>query len=192
MVFSNGTSSSKGVCICFRYDLDYKISKFICDKKGRYIIARMEIQGQPYVLINFYALHSEKGQVKIFEEVSKHLTNMDITPDYKFICAEDWDLIFDATRDSFGGKAVLKCKAIFQLKSIMSDYDLVNIWRVRNPTLRKFTWRRKTSLQMSRLDFCLTSNDLQIGVDSYENFCLLSSDYSPIKLKLQTDLADDR
>ena len=74
----------------------------------------------------------------------------------------------------------------------MSDYDLVNIWRVRKSTLRKFTWRRKTPLQMSRLDFCLTSNDLQNGVDSCENFCPLSSDYSPVKLKLQTDLADDR
>ena len=66
MVCSNGTSSSKGVCICFRYDLDYKISKFICDKDGRYIIARMEIQGQPYVLINFYASNSEKVFLKKF------------------------------------------------------------------------------------------------------------------------------
>ena len=47
MLFSHGTSSSKGVCFCFWYDLDYNISEFICDKNGRYIIARMEIQGKP-------------------------------------------------------------------------------------------------------------------------------------------------
>ena len=91
----------------------------------------------------------------------------------KFICAEDWNLIFDATRDSFGGKAVLKRKVIFQLKSIMSSYDLVDIWRVRNPTLRQFKWRRKTPLQMSRRDFFLISYDLQFGVDSRENFVSL-------------------
>ena len=192
MLFSHGTSSSKGVCICFRYDLEYNISEFISDKNGRYIIARMEIQGKPYVLINCYAPNSEKGQVKIFKEIFQHLTNMDITPEYKFICAGDWNIIFDATRDAFGGKAVLKRKAIFQLKSIMSNYDLVDIWRVRNPTLRQFTWRRKAPLQMSRLDFFLISNDLQFGVDSCENLCPLSSDHSPVKLKLRTDLVDDR
>ena len=42
--------------------------------------------------------------------------------------------------EKYGGKAVLKHKAIFQLKGIMSNYDLVNIWRVHNPTLRQFTW----------------------------------------------------
>ena len=74
----------------------------------------------------------------------------------------------------------------------MSNFDLVDIWRVRNSTLRQFTWRRKTPLQMSRLDFFLISNDLQFGVKSCENLCLLSSDNSPIKLKLQTNSADYR
>ena len=189
--FSHGTSSSRGVCICFRYDLDYKIFEVINDKEGRYIIARMEIQGQPYVLINCYAPNSETGQVKIFKDISKQLADMDITPDYKYICAGDWNLIFDASMDSFGEKAVLKRKAIFQIKTIMSNFELVDIWRVRNPTLRQFTWRRKTPLQVSRLDFFLISNDLQFGVKSCENLCPLS-DHSPVKLKLQTDSADYR
>ena len=74
----------------------------------------------------------------------------------------------------------------------MSSYDLVDIWRLRNPTFRQFTWRRRTTLQMSRLDYFLISNDLQFGVDSCENLCPLSSDHSPVKLRLRTDLADDR
>ena len=99
----------------------------------------MEIQGQPYVLVNCYAPNSETGQVKIFKDISKQLAHMDITPDYKYICAGDWNLIFDASMDSFGKKAVLKRKAIFQIKTIMSNFELVDIWRVRNPTLRQFT-----------------------------------------------------
>ena len=130
--------------------------------------------------------------MKIFKDISKHLADMDITPDYKYICAGDWNLTFDASMDSFGEKAVLKRKAIFQIKTIMSNFDLVDIWRVRNPTLRQFTWRRKTPLQMSRLDFFFISNDLQFGVKSCENLCPLSSDHSPVKLKLQTDSADYR
>ena len=87
----------------------------------------MEIQGQPYVLINCYAPHSETEQVKIFKDISKQLADMDITPDYKYICAGDWNLIFDALMDSFGEKAVLKRKAISQIKTIMSNFELVDI-----------------------------------------------------------------
>ena len=57
----------------------------------------------------------------------------------------------------------------------MSNFDLVVIWRVCNPTLRQFTWRHKTPLQMSRLDFFFISNDLQFGVKSCENLCPLRS-----------------
>ena len=83
------------------------IKKLFKSLDGRYIIARMEIQGQPCLLINCYAPSSEAGQVKIFKDISKHLANIDIIPDYKYICAGDWNLIFDAWMDSFGEKAVL-------------------------------------------------------------------------------------
>ena len=54
VVFFQGTSSSKGVRICFRYGLDYKLIDVISDKGGRYIISYMEIQGEPYAILNCY------------------------------------------------------------------------------------------------------------------------------------------
>ena len=97
--------------------------------------------------------------------------------------AGDWNFIFDATMDSFGKKAKLKLKAIFELQNIMSSYELFDIWRTRNPTLRQFTWRRKNPLQMSRIDYILIYDDLQYAVKSCEFLCPLSSDHSPVKLK---------
>ena len=112
--------------------------------------------------------------MKIFKDISKHLADMDMIPGYKYICAGDWNLTFDASMDLFGETAVLKRKAIFQLKTIMSNFDPVDIWRVRNPTLR-----RKTPLQMSRLDFFFISTDLKFGVKSFENLCPLSVVFIP-------------
>ena len=52
MIFSHGTSGSRGVCVAFRYNLVYKLlSPEISDKEGRYIILHIEIQGTPYILI---------------------------------------------------------------------------------------------------------------------------------------------
>ena len=143
VLFSHGTSSSQGVCICFRYGLDYKLINVISDKGGRYIISRMEIQGEPYLILNCYAPNDEKGQVKLFKDISGHLNSLDIPPGCNFICAGDWNLIFDTRMYSFGENSKLKRKSIYQLKSITSSYNLIDIWHIRNPTLRQFTWRQK-------------------------------------------------
>ena len=56
----------------------------------------MEIQGEPYAILNCYAPNEEKGQVKLFKDIGGHLNGLDITPDCcKFICTGDWNLIFD-------------------------------------------------------------------------------------------------
>ena len=116
VLFSHGTSSSRGVCIYFRYGLDYKLFNVISDKGGRYTISHMEIQGEPYVILNCYALNEEKGQVKSFEDISGHLNGLDIPPGCNFVCAGDWNLIFDTRMDSLGGRSKLKRKSIYQLK----------------------------------------------------------------------------
>ena len=127
VLFSHGTSSSKGVCICFRYGLDYKLTNVISDKGSRYIISYMEIQGEPYVILNCYAPNEEKGQVKLFKDISGHLNGLDSPLGCNFICAGDWNLIFDTKMDSLGGKSKLKRKSIYQLKSLMSSYNLIDI-----------------------------------------------------------------
>ena len=67
MLFSHGTSGSKWVCIAFRYNLEYQFLNTICDTDGRYIIACVEIQDQPNILINCHAPNTES-----------HLAEMDL------------------------------------------------------------------------------------------------------------------
>ena len=164
----------------------------ISDKGGRYTISYMEIQGEPYVILNCYPPNEKKGQVKLFKDISGHLISLDIPPGCNFICAGDWNLIFDTKMDSLGEKSKLKRKSLYQLKSLMSSYNLIDIWRIRNPTLRQFTWRRKTPQQMGRIDFFLVSDDIQSEVKSCEFLFPLSSDHSPVKLKMLSISTDTR
>ena len=175
MLFSHGTSNSTGVCICFRYNLEHKIIKVISDAEGRYIIANMEIQGNPDVLVNCYSPNTETGQIKTFQD-------LDADPECNYIFGGDWNLIFDTTMDSMGVSLKLKEKSIFHLRSIMSDYELIDIYRLRNPGLRQFTWRRKTPLAMRRFDFFLISNTLQSEAKSCEHLFPLSSDHTPVTI----------
>ena len=63
MLFSYGTSGSKGVWVTFQYNLEYQLLNTICETGNRYIIACVEIHGQPYILVNCYAPNTENGQI---------------------------------------------------------------------------------------------------------------------------------
>ena len=76
MIFSHGTSGSRGVCVAFRYNLEHKLlSPEISDKEGRYIISHIEIQETPYILINYYGLNGETDQVTVLKQLAIHLRN---------------------------------------------------------------------------------------------------------------------
>ena len=65
-IFSHDPSNKKGVIIVFRYGLEYKLlSPEIVDDDGRCIILRTEIQGSPYILLNYYVPNDESNQVKV-------------------------------------------------------------------------------------------------------------------------------
>ena len=68
----------------------------------------------------------------------------------------------------------------------MTEYSLVDIWRIRNKELSQFTWRGKgqAGLGQSRIDFWLISSSLEYEVDK----CLIQpgllSDHSILLLSL--------
>ena len=68
----------------------------------------------------------------------------------------------------------------------MTEYSLVDIWRVRNKELSQFTWRGKgqAGLVQSRIDFWLISSSLEYELDK----CLIQpgllSDHSILLLSL--------
>ena len=75
----------------------------------------------------------------------------------------------------------------------MTEFDLIDIWRIRNPTLRQFSWRRKSpEMKMRRPDFFLISDMLQHEVETSKFLSPLQSDHSPVVLKLRSDGSTER
>ena len=70
------------------------------------------------------------------------------------------------------------------IEDMINEHDLVDIWRIRNPTDTRFTWRQKSPLIQRRLDYRLTSNDLQEDVESVEIITAIRSDHSAITLSV--------
>ena len=180
MIFSHGSSNQKGVLVAFRYGLEYKmLSPEVVDDEGRFIILHTGIQGSPYVLIIYYAPNIELNEVKKLQQIKSNLQNMSINENTQFILTGDWNLIFDRSLDALGRSPTLKFNSLKEIQSLMIDYELLDIWRARNPTLRQFTWRQKNPAKLRRLDFFLISDSLQCDIKVCKFLSPLQSDHSP-------------
>ena len=62
--------------------------------------------------------------------------------------------------------------------------DLIDIWRIRNPNEKRFTWRQKTPAIQRRFDFWLVSNGMQEDIDNVDIIPSLKSDHSAIVLSI--------
>ena len=92
-------------------------------------------------------------------------------------------VIFDEDLDGSGGIKKTK-ESVKILEDICLEQDLIDIWRVRNPTEKRFTWRQKTPIIQRRLDYWLVNDSLQDDIVSVDIIPSIKSDHSAITLSI--------
>ena len=82
------------------------------------------------------------------------------------IFGEDIGAVFliDKSLDALGGAPSLKKEPVSQIKALRTDFDFTDIWRARNRTYRKFTWRRSKPVTLRRLDYFLVSSHIELDI----------------------------
>ena len=68
---------------------------------------------------------------------------------------------------------------------LLDEFQLIDIWRERNQTKKRFTWRQKQPRIQSRLDYILLSNTLVDYVQDASILPAIYSDHSPISVHLK-------
>ena len=154
-VFAHGTSNSRGTLIAFREGLKYKVLSSHLNDNGRYVILKVEIQSSPFTLINYYAPNEEGQQVLILTEIRDILQKIELEKAAQLIWGGNFNCFFDCKLDADRGNPKLKVQSIAKLVSMMSENDLCDIFRVRNPDMKHDTWRRKTPFKQRRLNYFL-------------------------------------
>ena len=96
--------------------------------------------------------------------------------DCKILLGGDFNVTLDPALDCSGGNPSLKESVKF-LEDIMMENDLVDIWRIRNPDNKNFTWRQKNPIIQRRLDYWFISD--VTGHDRTENACTVSTSRCP-------------
>ena len=204
-IYSHGSSASRGCMILFKNNLEYKIIDHRADDAGRFILAKCEVQGERFFLINVYAPNIESDHEKFLNDLYKTLTDYYDDDYYRVIQEGDWNHTTDIALDRQGGNPRQWKKSDLAMKKIQEFFDAVDIWRINNPTDRKFTWHSQTRRIFSRIDRFYITDCLQAVIKEakiipgilsdhsavYIHFCCNSSYLGPGMWKLNTELLKD-
>ena len=141
---------------------DIKIKNKLCDKEGRILILSISIDNQDLVLVNFYNSNLESEQLNKIQELNTMLTDLNVSQNDRIILGGDFNLFFSSKIESAGGNPVFKKKSVSKLIELLKSYDLVDIWRIRNPKTKRYTFRQNhfSGFLQRRLDYIFVSNSL--------------------------------
>ena len=117
--------------------------KEFTDQNGRYIVFQVDIQENPYVLINYFAPNLETQQVSVLNKLTKVLPDLELKENTNLILGGYFNLILNLKLDADGGNPTLKSTSMKSLNILTMENDLVDIWRIRNPESNCYTWRKK-------------------------------------------------
>ena len=183
-IFSHGTSASRGVVTVIR-NLDFVIHNVSCDTEGRIVIISIDIDKKPFLLINSYAPNFENSHSSFMEQLLKKITDLQVDPEREIIWGGDHNFVLNADLDRSGVKSKIWNKSASIFDDMFTEFDLIDIWRIRNPTMKRFTWRRlRPVLTQSRLDYFLVSSSLQTIVKESDIIPNVLSDHSAITLSI--------
>ena len=91
------------------------------------------INGSDYLLIHFHNANTTREQLTTVKNLNNLLKDFEDFHDKKVIFAGYFNLIFDKILESAGGSPLLKAYSLSEIIKINENFNLCDIWRVRNP-----------------------------------------------------------
>ena len=189
--FAHGDNHSRGVLILVRKDLDFISKSVRIDDEGRFVLLEALIQDTLFLLMNIYAPNKMSEQSIFYRDIQKLINETDDEKNHKIMLGRDFNITFDQKLDCLSGNPIRK-SSLKAVEDIMLEHNLIDIWRVRNPECKRFTWRQKCPLIQRRLDYWLISNALQDDIENADIVTSIKTDHSAIALEINSLAEQER
>ena len=176
----NGISSnSRGVAILFNTSVEYSIASSYKDNEGNLISLDLNLGDISIKLINLYAPNRDSPE--FFEKIKEilHLSTQTFT-----MMVGDFNLILNPLLDCDQYKHLNNPRSRKVIFEIMTNFNLVDIFRSHHPCLKRYTWRRKNPIRQARLDYFLVTEAMQDIITLSSINPSYRSDHSNIQLKI--------
>lgn len=174
--FSSFTTKSRGVALLIRKNLPFKMSDYIKDQRGRYVIIKGILHGQNIVLMNVYfpPAHPCSFLTKLFLDLAPFLSNSTV------IIGGDFNLIFSPLIDRFPHSSMVPSPHAKVLQALCDEFGLTDVWRSTHPSAKQYTFFSAPHKCHTRIDyFFLPQIDLH-SVSSCEISSIIISDHARV------------
>ena len=172
------------MAILIRNNFDCTVEESIVDSNGRFIILKASISGDPILLVNIYAPNRDNELVTFYRSLLQTIPTNNLDEIENIIVGGDFNCPLNPVVDKRGGSLIPRQSVISTIEQLQSELDLHDIWRIKNPTIRSFTWSQSNPLVFSRLDYWLISNSLS-DVYNVDMISAIKTDHSAITIEFQ-------
>ena len=133
-----------------------------------------------YVLVNIYAPNKDEDIIKFLKNVLTKLQTENLDSAENIVIGGDFNCPLNPTLDKKGGIMTPRKSVINCINDVQSQLDLVDIWRVKNPQTKSFTWSQRSPPIFCCLDYWLISNNLHDWVKATNIIPAIRTDHSAI------------
>ena len=180
--FSHGTSASAGVAILLPRNINPDLVKMKRQEDGRKMLIELASFEEKIFLLNVYAPTSNchKAQSEFIDglvsDMEQYADSLIIGGDFNIHLNPELDKFHNSSQQTFSST---------RLNTIINDFDFIDIWRLKNPTLKRYTWSRKKPLTQSRLDYWFIPREMTYNVTKCDIRPAIKTDHKLISLNLK-------
>lgn len=184
--FSHGSNHSRGIAILISSKLNFSIDQVIEDEEGRYILLKGEAAGFKLLLgsVYFPTRDKVKQQIEFLEKLDTCISRLH-TLNCSLVLGGDFNVILNEKLDHMGSVKIVRSNFINHLQVFLRKYGLIDIWRKINPNVKQFTFKQKTPLVKSRLDYWFIPSNLEKSVGKCDIMTSFTPDHCGIKIEFK-------
>ena len=135
--------------------------------------------------MNVYGPNNDNQAAQFYDDLTDFFKKEGLVYEDKIIIGGDFNCPINPLLDKQSGILVARQKIVDRIEEIQEVFNLYDVWRVKNPQTKSFTWSQKSPFIFCRLDYWLISNSFQDSIKDVDIIAAIRTDHSAILLHLQ-------
>ena len=145
--WSRGTNYSCGMGLLINPNIECTINNTLTDHEGRILAVKCNINDTELNILSIYAPTNPQDRKVFFNTLWQYQPG-----NVNLLLAGDFNCIPDLDLDKFGGNPCSGNVGVAELNNFTSTNNLADVWRIKHPNDRVYTWHNQSFSMRSRLD----------------------------------------
>ena len=172
------STQSRGTAILFNNTFEFSLGDTRNQREGNYSIAEIHLPNKISLVIG--SIDGPNSDTPEFYTELENTINLFENP--SIIIGGDWNSTRDFNKDNLNYARINNPKLTEAISHMCTHFNLVDTWRIKNPTKKQYTWLQGLSNKQSRLDYFLITEELLSAISEDKIGTKYRSDHAPVYL----------